>query len=158
MKSWKINIFRISVVLVSIIILILLVFEIPDIANYFEREAPEFAHIKLPLLLGIYSTGIPFFIAVFYVFKLLKLISKDAVFKMNSIDHLDVISKCCIGEIILYSLGLIYLYIENAMQPGIILLSLFIIFVAFILYIFIEILKELLLKAVEIKRDNDLTI
>lgn len=158
MKSWKVNILRMSVILISIIILCLCIFWLPNVANYFEEIAPEFYYMKLPLLLGIYFTGIPFFIAVFHVFKLLKLIEKDKTFTMNSIQSLGIISKCSIAEIILYFIGIIYLYVNEAMQPGIVLLGLLIMFVAFIIYVFIEILKELLLKAVEIKTENELTI
>ncbi|WP_353097538.1 DUF2975 domain-containing protein [Tissierella praeacuta] len=39
-----------------------------------------------------------------------------------------------------------------------ILLKMLTMFTAFIIYIFIEILKELLLKSVEIKAENELTI
>ncbi|MGO1470723.1 MAG: DUF2975 domain-containing protein [Tissierella sp.] len=158
MKTWKINILKLAVSLISIIILLLLIFFIPGIANYFEETAPEFGHMKWPLILGIYLTGLPFFIAVFNVFRLIKLIDVDAVFTMKSIKHLNIISKCSISEIIIYFLGLIYLYIEKAMQPGIVLLSLLIIFASFVIYVLIEILKELLLKAVKIKNENDLTI
>lgn len=158
MKSFKVNILRIAVILVTITILLACVYWIPNIANFMEDHAPEFSYIKLPLLLGIYLTAIPFCIAVFNVFKLLKLIEEDVVFSMDSIKILSIISKCSIAEIVLYSLGLVYLYINNAMQPGIILLSLLIMLAAFIIYIFIEILEELLLKAVQIKTENELTI
>lgn len=157
MQSWKLNILRISVILILIIILCVLVFWLPNVANSFEKSALEFAHMKLPLLIGIYFTGIPFLIAVFNVFKLLKLIEKDAVFSMNSINYLSIISKCSISEIILYFVGIIYLYVNGVMHPKI-LLGVLIMFTAFIIYVFIEILKELLLKAVEIKAENELTI
>ncbi|MGN9164522.1 DUF2975 domain-containing protein [Tissierellaceae bacterium HCP3S3_D8] len=157
MQSWKLNILRISVILILIIILCVLVFWLPNIANPFEKSALEFAHMKLPLLIGMYFTGIPFLIAVFNVFKLLKLIEKDAVFSMNSINYLSIISKCSISEIILYFVGIIYLYVNGVMHPKI-LLGVLIMFTAFIIYVFIEILKELLLKAVEIKAENELTI
>ena len=158
MRLWKVDILRISVILISIVILSLLVFWLPNTANYFEETAPEFGHMKLSSVIGLYVTGIPFFIAVFNVFKLLKLIEKDVIFSMNSFCYLNIISKCSIAEIILYFVGIVYLYINDAMQPGIILLGILIMFVAFIIYIFIEILKELLLKAVEIKTENEFTI
>lgn len=158
MKKIKVSILRIAVALASIIIIVLCTTWLPNIADYFEADAPEFAHLKVPLLLGIYSTAIPFFIAVFNVFKLLRVIEKDAVFTMDSIRYLSIISKCCIAVIALYILGLFYTGLNGAGQPGIRLLALAIMFTAFIIYIFIEILKELLIKAVEIKNENDLTV
>ena len=114
--------------------------------------------MKLPLLLGIYATGIPFFIAIYNTFKLLNFIEKDAAFTMNATNCLDVITKCAISEIALYFGGIVYLDVNDAMQPDIVLLGLVIIFVAFIIGIFAEILKELLIKVVEIKNENELTI
>lgn len=158
MKSWKLNLLRISVLLISTIVLSLCIFWLPAQANFFEKIAPEFGYMKYPLLSGLYITGIPFFIATFITFKLLKLIERDVAFTMDAIRYFKIIVTCAISEIVLYFGGLIYLYINNAMQPGIILLGLIIMFAAFLIAIFVEILKELLLKAVEIKNENELTI
>lgn len=158
MKLWRVNILRIFVILISIIMLSLFIFVLPNIADHFEKVSPELAHMKLPLLIGIYFTGIPFYIAVFNVFKLLRLIERDVVFSMDSLYYLNTISKCSISEIILYLGGIIYLYINGTRWFGITLLGALIMFISFIIYIFIEILKELLLKSVEMKTENELTI
>lgn len=158
MINIKPKILKISVVLIALIIGILILFWLPNIANYMEEMFPECSFMKKPLLIGISSTGIPFYIAVFYVFKLIKLIEKDEVFTLLARDFLKVISKCSLAEIVLYFGGIVYLYINNAAHPSIVILGLLIMFAAFIIYIFIEILSELLLKAVEIKTENELTI
>lgn len=158
MKLWKVNILRAFIVIISIIVLSLLIYWLPGLADSYEVMAPEFSYMKLPLLLGVYLTGLPFFIAIFNTFKLLKLIEKNAVFSMKSLDYLATISKCSISEILIYCLGIAYLYINNAMQAGIILSMLLIIFTAFVIYVFTEVLKELLLKVVEIKTENEFTI
>lgn len=158
MKKYKVNILRTFVALISIIMVCGLAFVLPDLANYFEETAPEFAYLKKPLIAGIYFTGIPFFVAVYNVFKLFKMVEEGNIFNEKSLDSLKLISKCSISEIIIYGLGLIFLYLNNAMQPGIILISFLIMFTGFAIYIFIEILKELLIQVVEIKTENELTI
>ncbi|WP_408629722.1 DUF2975 domain-containing protein [Alkaliphilus flagellatus] len=59
---------------------------------------------------------------------------------------------------VLYIIGIFYLSIENALPPGLFLLGLIIILVAFIISIFVAVLKALLIKVVETKNENDFTI
>lgn len=158
MKNMKVSILRIAVVLASLSIVFLCATWLPATAENLAITAPEFKHLQLPLLLGIYTTAVPYFIAVFNVFKLLKLIEKDSVFKISSINYLNIIKKCCIAEIGLYFLGFMYLSANDAGNPVMGLLVLAIMFTAFVIYTFIEILKELLIKAVEMKNENDLTV
>ncbi|MEW8973319.1 MAG: DUF2975 domain-containing protein [Tissierellaceae bacterium] len=158
MKRWTLNVLRISVTLISIFVLLLCVYWLPKQANYFENIYPEYSHLNRPLIVGIYITGIPFFIAVYSVFKLLKLIEIDVAFSLDSIRYLEYIVLCSIGEIILYFLGMIYLLLNNALHPGFLIMGLLIIFIAFLIAVFVTILKELLLKAVEMKKENELTI
>ena len=57
--------------------------------------------MKLSILIGIYFTRIPFLIAVS---------------SMSSINYLNIISKCSTPEIILYFVGIIYLYVNRVVH------------------------------------------
>jgi len=158
MKRWMLNALRMSVALIGIIILGFLLFWLPDIANGFAISDSGYAYLRYLLLAGLYATAIPFYLGIFHTFKLIKLIEKDGAFTEDACKSLGSISIYSMTVIVLYILGMIFLNINNAAQPGIFLLGILIIFVAFIISIFAAILKGLLMKVVEIKDENDFTI
>ena len=158
MKKWMIKVLKVSIGLVGLIALLLCVFWLPNVAKYFAENAPEFAYLRYPALIGLYITGIPFYLGIFHTFKLLNLIEIEGAFTEKACNSLNSISRYALAEIVLYIMGMIFLSINNAGQPGIFLLGLVIIFTAFIIYVFASILRGLLMKVVEIKNENDLTI
>lgn len=158
MKRWMLNALRMSVALIGITVLAFLLFWLPNIAKGFAISDPEYAYLRYPLLIGLYVTGIPFYLGIFHTFKLVKLIEKDGAFTGDACKSLRSISIYSMTVIVLYIIGMIFLNINNAAQPGIFLLGVLIIFVAFIISIFASILKGLLMKVVEIKDENDFTI
>lgn len=158
MKKWMVKALKFSILFIGFIILLLCVFWLPNVARYFAEYAPEYAYLRYPALIGLYITGIPFYLGIFHTFKLLNLIEKDGAFTEEACKSLGSISIYALVEIALYIMGIVFLMYNDASQPGIILLGITIIFTAFIIYIFASILKGLLMKVVEIKNENDLTV
>lgn len=158
MKKWMVKALKISIVLVGIIILLLCIFWLPNVAKSFAENDPEYAYLRYPALIGLYITGIPFYLGIFHTFKLLNLIQKNGAFTEKACKSLGAISIYALSEIVLYIMGMIFLKINNAEQPGIFLLGIIIMFTAFIIYVFTSILKGLLMKVVKIKNENDLTV
>ncbi|QUH19253.1 DUF2975 domain-containing protein [Alkaliphilus sp. B6464] len=158
MKRWMLNVLRMYITFIGIVILLLCIFWLPDMARISAELNPEVAYLKYPILIGIYLTCIPFYLAIFKTFKLVKLIGKDGAFTEDACKSLRVITLCAISVIVLYIIGIFYLSIENALPPGLFLLGLIIILVASIISIFAAVLKALLIKVVEIKNENDFTI
>lgn len=158
MKKWMLNSLRMSVALIGIIILAFLLFWLPNIAKRFAVSDAEYAYLRYPMLIGLYATAIPFYLGIFHTLKLIKLIESDGAFTEDACRSLGYISIYSMTVIVLYIIGMVFLNVNNAAQPGIFLLGILIIFVAFIISIFAAILKALLTKVVEIKDENDFTI
>lgn len=158
MSKWLISTLKASLVIVSIIILMLCIFWLPYMARSTVELFPEVSYLKYPILFGIYLTCIPFYIGIFQTFKLLRLIEKEDAFTDDASKSLRVITLSSICVIVLYIMGIVYLDIENALPPGLVLLGLTIIFAAFIIAVFSATLKALLIKVIKIKNENDLTI
>src|SRR5699024_12426137 len=119
---------------------------------------PEVAYLKYPILLGIYFTCVPFYIGIFHTFKLLKLVDKENAFTEDACKSLRIISFSTMAVIVFYFAGIIYLNREDALPPGLALIGIAIIFASFVIAIFASVLRGLLMRDIEIKNENDLTI
>ena len=74
MKQISILLLKIVVWIIGLTVFSLCVFWLPWQANYFAEMFPEFSQMKYPVLIGIYITAVPFFLALYQAYKLLKYI------------------------------------------------------------------------------------
>ncbi|MDZ5610335.1 DUF2975 domain-containing protein [Bacillus pseudomycoides] len=149
---------KIAVILIGIPILALCVFGLPWLAN--NPVNPDYAHILYPILIIMYVSVIPFFVALYQVFLLLSYIDKNKAFSELSVRALKNIKYCAITISILYVVGmpLFYLMAEIDDAPGIILIGLVVIFASMVIAVFAAVLQKLLKEAIDIKSENDLTV
>lgn len=113
-----------------------------------------------PILLGMYITAIPFFLALHQALKLLGYIDKNRAFSNLSVKALKNI-KYCAGVIsALFIAGMPYIYYVAELDdaPGVILIGLVIIGASLVIAVFAAVLQKLLQNAVNIKSENDLTV
>lgn len=158
MKNKTINFLKICILIIGLITTTLAIFWLPGLATIAATNNPEYAHLQYPVLIGLYITVLPFSIALFEGFRLLNIIKNKQVFTELSVISLDRIKKCAMLIIILYVLGSILLFLQNALHPGIAIIALTIIFISIVIALFIVILEGLLKNAIEIKLDNDFTV
>lgn len=149
---------KLVILFTGMIVLALSIYWLPWQANVMEGMYPEFSYLKYPLLIGIYMTSIPFFLALYQAFKLLDYIDKKAAFSELSINALVYIKYCALIISSLYVIGFIILIIRNAGNPGILLIGLIIIFTSMLIAVFSAVLQMLLRNAIGIKEENDLII
>jgi hypothetical protein len=113
-----------------------------------------------PILMGMYGPAIPFFIALYQGLILLRLIDTNTAFSPTSVAALKKIKFCALIISGLYALGMPYIYyaaeIDDA--PGVIAIGLVIIFASIVIAVFAAVLQQLLQNAIDIKRENDLTV
>jgi hypothetical protein len=102
------------------------------------------------LLAFLYFTAVPFTILLFMIKKLCKNILSYDPFCKSSINALNVISICAFVDFLLYAAGTLIL-LRN-------LLSLTLMIAAFMIGLTSLVLSQLVGTAMEIKRENDLTI
>lgn len=113
-----------------------------------------------PILLVAYLTLIPFFFAVYQIFKLLGYIDKNKAFSKLSVKALKFI-KYSAGLIsLMYAALLPYVYIvaEQDDAPGVILIGMFLVFAPFVVATAVAVFQKLLQSAIDIKSENDLTV
>lgn len=158
MNKWSIVILKVFLIIIGITILLLNINWLPARAELSAEFFPEVSYLKHPILIGIYLTCIPFYLAIYQSFKLLILIERDNVFTEDACKSLKVISFSSIAVSVLYVIGLTILCVENALPPGLFLLGIAIIFACIVIAIFTWVLRALLNRVVEIKNENDFTI
>lgn len=109
MKRGSTIFLKIAVFLIGVIVLSLCIFFLPWLANDTAEMFPEFAFLQYPVLLGLYVTTIPFFVALYQAIRLLKLIDNEDAFSESSVNSLNLIKYCAITISILYVIGPSYL-------------------------------------------------
>lgn len=149
---------KISIFLIGLPVLAFCVLGLPWIAN--NPANPDYANILYSILIIMYISAIPYFIALYQAFRLLSYIDKNNAFSGNSVLALKKIKFSAISISILYVLGMpsFFLLGDTDDAPGIILIGLIIIFASIVISVFAAVLQRLLTEAISIKSDNDLTI
>lgn len=158
MKRMSIPLFQIGVLFITLCILLLCIFWLPDTAAFFAEDAPEYAYLRYPLLIGIYMTVLPFLFAVMEGLRLSRRVALNDAFSIYSVKHLKHIKISAFLISVMYLLGFLVLTQIVEMSPGIGLLGILIMLASLMIGLIAGILEELLRKALEIKEENDLTV
>lgn len=113
-----------------------------------------------PILVGMYVPAIPFFFALYQAWKLLGLIDRSEAFSEGSVQAVRNIKFCAGAICALYALGFPYIFhvADRDDAPGVVAITLGIIGSTFVIATFAAVFQKLLQNAVDIKRENDLTV
>ncbi|WP_455543237.1 DUF2975 domain-containing protein [Intestinibacter sp.] len=131
---------------------------VPKLGIDIALSEPEFAYLYYPFLIFIWITIIPFYAALFEGWKISNEINKDNSFSKKNMDSLNRIRKYALSECFLYFVGALILLYFNLLHLSILIIILFVIFVAMCISVFIAVLAHLVQKACDLKDENDLTI
>ncbi|MGM0751627.1 MAG: DUF2975 domain-containing protein [Bacillota bacterium] len=151
---------KIAVFLIGAPIVALCVLGLPWLAMDVAESDSKLAYVVYGILVVMYISAIPFFIALFQAFKLLSFIDKNNAFSELSVKALKTIKKCAIAISLFYvaAMPLFYILAEVDDAPGIILIGMIFIFGAAVIAVFAAVLQKLLKNAIDIKSENDLTV
>lgn len=147
-----------TVVFVGIATLAVCIFLLPWIANYAANLYPELAYLQYPALIGIYTTVIPFVIALREAFRLLGFIDKDNAFSEMSVQSLKRMRYCAVAVGILCAIGVIFAASLNNSHLGVVMLGLVGLFASIVIAVFLAVLQRLFEHALTIKTENNLTV
>lgn len=113
-----------------------------------------------PIVIGLYLPAIPFFIALFQAWKLLKFIDKNSAFSQGAVNALKYIKYSAISISSLFLLGMPYIFYaaQRDDAPGVVAIGLIIIFASGVIGTFAAVLEKLLQNVVDIKSENELTV
>jgi hypothetical protein len=149
---------KIAVILIGIPILALCIYGVPWLVN--NPVNPDYAHILYPILIGMFVSVIPFFVALYQAFKLLSYIDKNQAFSQISVRALKKIKNCAITISVLYvvALPLVFIIAQWDDAPGLVLIGMVIVGASMVIAVFAAVLQKLLKEAIALKSENDLTV
>ncbi|MGJ7922592.1 DUF2975 domain-containing protein [Neobacillus sp. LXY-4] len=149
---------KIAVFLIGAPVLALGIFGLTWLPN--NPANPDYAHILYPIVIGIYASVIPFFIALYQAFKLLGHIDKNQAFSELSVKALKNIKFCAITISGLYIViePFVFLVADLDDAPGLVIVGMVPIFASMVIAVFAAVLQRLLQEAIDIKSENDLTV
>lgn len=154
---------RLAVFLIGAPVLALCVFLLPEIAYFAIQEAMNGAwlgYVILGVLVLMYGSAIPFYLALYQTLKLLGYIDKNESFSEMSVIALKKIKIYAIIISGLYVAALpgIYFIAQWDDAPGLILIGMVVSGASLVIAVFAAVLKRLLEEAIEVKSENDLTV
>jgi hypothetical protein len=121
---------------------------------------PDYAHILYPIIIGMYVSVIPFFVALYQAYKLLSFIDKNQAFSELSVKALKKIKFCAILISGLYVViePFVFLVADLDDAPGLVIIGMVPIFASLVIAVFAAVLQRLLQEAIDIKSENDLIV
>jgi len=158
MKRGSTLFLKIAVIFMGTPILALGIFGAFWLANHPVNS--DYDHMLYPILMGVYGSAIPFFVALYQAFTLLNYIDRNQSFSELSVTSLKNIKFCAITISGLYVtiLPFVFLLAELDDAPGLIIIGMVPIFASMVIAVFAAVLQKLLKEAIDIKSENDLTI
>jgi hypothetical protein len=113
-----------------------------------------------PILLGMYVTAVPFFIAAYQALKLLGYIDTGRAFSSLSVQALGVMKYCALAIGGMYAAGMPYIYVvaDRDDAPGVVAIGLVLVFAPLVVATLAAVLQRILQDAITIKSENDLTV
>jgi hypothetical protein len=160
MKRGSTIFLKIAVFLIGTPVLALCIFGLPMIAKEAAESNSEFVYVLYGILIVMYVSAIPFFVALYQAFKLLSYIDKNKAFSEISVKALKNIKYWAITISGIYVVGMPFFYIFAELDdaPGVIVIGLVIIFASIVIAVFAAVLQRLLQEAIDIKSENDLIV
>ncbi|MFZ5390960.1 MAG: DUF2975 domain-containing protein [Patescibacteria group bacterium] len=114
-----------------------------------------------PFIIYGYAASIPFFVALYKAFKLLKYIGQNKVFSLNSVKALKTIKYCAITQGALIVLPILYIWTSHNKDDdpaGFIAIAILATFTCIVVATVAAVFEKTLQSAVDIKSENDLTV
>lgn len=133
---------------------------LPSIYTGGSKEFPTASSALFIIICILLTTIIPFYIALWQSFKLLRYIDRNTAFSESSVAALRNIKYSAITMAVLYLSCVPFLFpIAQADDaPGLILMGAVLACSPFVIAVFAAVLERLLQNAIDIKSENDLTV
>ena len=151
---------RIVIIILALPILAACIFVYPIITQRGAEIYTQFAFMHYPYLFILYLASILYFFALYQGMNLLKYIDQNNAFSDDSVRALKniKISALIITLLLISFMPVAYTIADLDDVPGILLLSLAIMFTPLVMSVFAALLEKLLHEAIQIKSENDLTV
>ncbi|AEB30855.1 hypothetical protein CAR_c21980 [Carnobacterium sp. 17-4] len=121
---------------------------------------PDYDQLLYPIVIGMYVSTVPFFIALYQAFKLLNHIDRNQAFSELAVKAIKNIKFCALIICGLYVVMLPFVFgvAQTDDAPGLVLVGMVPVFASFVITVFAAVLQRLLQEAIDIKKENDLIV
>jgi hypothetical protein len=159
LKKGSTHFLRLALFGLGLIVLAVCIFGLPNIYHG-SAEYPVASASVLAIIVGLYVTVIPFYVALWQTLKLLGYIDRGTAFSHQSVTALRNIKRCATVISIIYVafVPLIYPLAEVDDAPGLIPITAVIACAPIVVAVFAAVLERLLRDAIKFKSENDLTV
>ena len=131
---------------------------VPSCGNTLLYSYPEYAYRYWPWLIFIWVTALPFYAALFLGWKIAVNIGLDRSFSRDNARYLKWIAWLAALDAIYFFIGNFVMLFSDKSHPGVMLLSLLVVFAGVAVAAVAGALSHLVQKAAVLQEQNDLTI
>ena len=151
---------RLALVGLGLFVLVLCLVVLPAIYSGWSREFPDLSLLRFPVLVGLGTTAIAFFVALFHSWRLLGYIDTGNTFSLKSVRALRAISYCAGIIAVLYTgaMPIHYNIAQEEDAPGLIIYGALFVGIPAAIAVFARLVEKLLQQVIAIKSENDLTV
>lgn len=155
-----------AVCLLALAAVAMCVILLPELAREAVVEDPAMVGLTYPFFAMAYGLTIPFFIALYQTYKLLNYVEQDRAFSQLSVQALQNIKRCTVVFGVLAIVGGVAgnMFITNIAPDQDVSFTLMLVlgcllaFMAGVIATFIAVLQRLLQEALEMQKENELTV
>lgn len=151
---------RLAVLVLGLLILLVSIFYIPKIGGLAYSLYPDKIWMPYAVLGTIYLTAFPFYLVLFRTLQLIEYIEGMNAFSARSVQALRSIKRAAASISLIYAAGspLFFMIADKYDGQGIVLSLAVVIFACLAVSVFASVLELLLVEAIRIKTENDLTV
>jgi len=131
---------------------------IPALGREAVAQNPELGYLFWPCLIFFWITFVPYYMVLCACWGIASEIAADRSFSEKNAHALKIISRLFLSESVLYFAGIVALFAVDIMHISLLLFAMLVIFCGATLALVSVLASRLVLKAWEMKQDQDLTI
>lgn len=146
------------IAIISALVVLLAVRTIPVLADQLAQEQPGLAHLRMPGLVIVGLSLIPFFYALYQMVGLLGMAGEEKAFTIEALSRMDAIKKAALWIAGIYFFVVVVLIFMRAPFSSAYLTIVLVALAALLISMFASLLRDLLEKAIDYKSENDGTI
>ena len=152
------NCLLIIIILMALCGLLIYSWGLPYYGQGIINSYPEFSHWYWPWLIFLWCTGVPCYIVLYFMGKILQSVRKGNAFTEDNAQRFKRIAQVTAADVALFLAGNIVFMLLNMNHPSVLLCSLGIAFVGVVIAVVSLAFSHLTLRAAALQEQYDLTI
>lgn len=149
---------KITVIATGLLGAVFYFWALPSVGKFIAEVSPEFAGAYYPWLILFWVTAIPCYTALVLLWKVVKSIDTDELFRKVNADRFTMVAKLAYTDASIFIAANILFLFLNFNHPSILIASAFVCVVGVAFGICMKALAGFFDKAADLQEENDLTI